>query len=156
MAEQPITLPEPQIVKLDDGRTLDPRQSAAVLLHVRDGLTGTALAKAAGYSSDQTVNGFLRSELGRLGVQAAARTVLAEAGAIGLQVVVKLAKGAKSEKVRLGAAELLMRGAGLIAEDGQGRAGRPQAGTGISISISMDGARPADRQGMIDVSPEQS
>jgi hypothetical protein len=145
-----------QIVTLDDGRSLDSRQSAAVLMHVRDGLKGSALAKAAGYSSEATVNGFLRSELGRMGVQAAARIVLADAGAVGLQTVIKLAKGAKSEKVKLDAAELLMRGAGLITEDGQAKGGKLPAGTGISISISLNGAKPQEQQGIIDVTPEPS
>lgn len=151
MSNQPE---QPQIVTLDDGRSLDERQSAAVLLHVRDGLKGSALAKAAGYASEATVNGFLRSDLGRMGVQAAARIVLADAGAIGVQTVIKLAKGAKSEKVQLDAAELLMRGAGLITEDRQAQGSRLPPGTGISISISMNGARPQERE-LIDISPSE-
>lgn len=148
MDAQIIPFEPPQRVTLDDGRILDTRQSAAVLLHVRDGLKGKALAKAAGYSSDQTLNGFLRSELGRLGVQAAAKLVLADAGAIGVKVALELAQKAKSEKVRLDAAMTLMDRAGLAAaEPRQGQ--QQQAKGGISISFVM---QPKD-DGLIDVSP---
>lgn len=155
MDAQIIPFPEPEIVTTDDGRTLTAQQSAAVLIHVRDGLKGRDLAKAAGYASEQTVNGFLRSELGRAGVQAAARIVLAQAGAIGLQVVVELAQKSKSDKVRLDAAIQLMQGAGLVSVDPRQPGTRPPSqGQGISISINLSGSK-QDAPALVDVTPDE-
>ncbi|WP_431299408.1 hypothetical protein [Tabrizicola sp. BL-A-41-H6] len=139
-------------ITVADGRILDERQTLAVLLHVREGLTGDKLAKAAGYSSQATVMGFLRSNLGRMGVQVAARTVLADASAIGVRVTIELAQKAKSEKVRLDAAIALMDRAGLAPQP-QGQSQAIGNKGGISINIVMPG-QTAEGQAL-DITPDQ-
>lgn len=148
MKDQIATLEDVELIRLDDGRILDERQSAAIILFLTRGMKGKALAKAAGYASETTVRRFFETEVGRAGLAAASLKLLPQAGAIGLSVAMQLAQTAKSEKVRLDAAMTLMDRAGLGVADPR-NAGKPSGSNGVSINISLT----PKQAGLIDVTP---
>lgn len=134
---EPITLP--------DGHVLDARQSSAAFLRATEDMTLEQIAEQAGYASASACSTFLRSDKGKQGVRQALTQHLNEGARVGLQAMIRLAKGAKSENVRQLAAADLMDRAQLRLDAGEAGVGTGGAGgREVNISINLSGKTATD------------
>lgn len=123
-----------QQITLDDGTKLTQKQSIAVYLHVTTDLTLKEIAELAGYKDHAGVSVALRSKNGVAARELVQTEQMFRAGEIGLVVCLELARGARSEKVRLDAAVQLMDRAAAARPSVSGGA----RASGVNIQINVD------------------
>ena len=136
----PVHIESLEPITLGDGIVLDERQTRAAAMAAQGEFTLEEIAEATGYSSASNVSRFLTSTRGREAVEVAVRQLFLADAVLGLNTLRKLAKSAKSELVRLQAADRLVeRGLGPVPQ-GQQQASTPSS---VSISINLGGHEPS-------------
>ncbi|MBE3637347.1 helix-turn-helix transcriptional regulator [Mangrovicoccus algicola] len=146
------TLDEITPITTAKGETLDARQSLACTLRATTALNIEQIAEQAGYSGRAACSHFLRSDRGRMGVQAAITLHLTDAGRIGLQTMIALAQTSKSDTVRQAAAADLMDRAGLkLDQPEQPAGGAGHAAPSITINIGQP-----EQPVTLDVTPDEA
>lgn len=114
---------------------LNRQQEVAAYLAVTTDLTHAKIAERAGYSSGSGVTQFLNGQKGKQALRLASTEHVLQGAIIGLKTLISLAKSAKSENVRMLAAQDLVNRAQLSPV-----ADKPQPNRQVSISINLTNA----------------
>lgn len=129
---------QPDLITLASGEQLDARQSHAAVLSVTTNLTHKQIAEQVGYSDGSAVTRFLASDRGREGVEKALRQHIIADAVIGLKTLRTLAKSAKSELVRMQAADKLVERALGRVKDDRSQGGEPADTQRPAVSININ------------------